>query len=725
MGGRRLAVLTGLLLAAGAAAGADGRAGVRPVSFLLDVEPILTRRGCNQGACHGAQHGKGGFRLSLAAYDPDFDYGSILRHAGGRRVDRVRPENSLLLRKPALQAAHVGGLRLERGSRDFQTLARWMAAGAPGPNAADPRLERLEVMPTRASARPGGTLAIRVAAVYSTGWRRDVTAHSRFTALAESVARVDDSGRVRVARPGWGPVMVRYGGLAACVQIDVPRERGQTSQALHPSSNPLDLLVARRWRDLGLRPAGLCTDAEFLRRASLDLIGTLPAPAEVRAFLADRSPDRRVRLVDRLLSRPEYADYWSQRWADLLRLNGASLGARPLQSYAAWLRAAFAANMPFDRMVRELLTAQGRASESGPANYFRTAASPGEMAETTSQLFLGIRLQCARCHQHPFEKWSQRDYYQLAAFFARVQVRPAGRDALVRASAQGEAAHPKTGERMIPVALRLDGGPPPRPAPEGIDRREALAAWLTAPDNRQFARTLVNRVWAHLMGRGIVDPVDDMRVTNPPSNPALLDALADGFVRGGYDLKRLLRAICVSRVYQLSARHPDAARADAAFFTHRAPRRQPAEVLLDSIARACGADEKFPGLPAGTRAIQLPDSGIASPFLDTFGRPPRATSCECERSPEPNLSQALQLLTGDVVNRLVAAPAGRAARLAASGMPEAAVVEELWLATLSRPPTPAESRLAVAAVRRSQNRRQAVEDLLWALLNRREFVLIR
>jgi hypothetical protein len=716
-----------ILVSATLLARSSGAQGARRISFLNDVEPILTRAGCNQGSCHGSQFGKGGFKLSLAGYDPDFDHIQIVRQAGGRRVNRTMPAASLVLRKPALMVAHQGGLRLAQGTADYRAMLRWLADGSPGPNPRDPVVTSIRAVPDHLRLVPGQAAQLKIVAGYSDGSKRDVTAHTRISSLNDAVAPATPEGLVTAKRRGATAVMLRYSGLATVTLVSVPFANNPVSFKGWKAEGFVDRAVENRWRDMGLAPSGVCSDTEFLRRASLDIIGTLPTADEVRAFLSDRSPDKRARLINRLLDRPEYADYQALKWSDLLRNNRTVLGARSMWALNGWIRQAMASNMPFDRFARELLTARGLASESGPANYYRVATTPQDLTETTAQLFLGVRLQCAKCHHHPFEKWSQQDYYQFAAYFARVGVRPAADGAnepAVRLLPAGEVTHPKTGAAMQPTPLAIDNGPKLASLGPAADRREALAEWLTSRDNLLFAKVVVNRYWGALMGRGIVDPVDDMRVTNPPSNPELLDGLARDFIAHGYDIRRLVRTICTSQVYQLSAHATASNRQDEVFFSHFRSRRLSAEVMLDAVSAATGVPERFADLPPGTRAIQLPDSSVASPFLDTFGRPPRATACECERVSEPTLAQALQLLSGDDVSRKVASPLGRITALMKTGKRDSDIVEELYLATLSRFPNAREKQIALRPFSQLP-RRQAAEDLLWALLNTQEFSYVR
>ncbi len=488
-------------------------------------------------------------------------------------------------------------------------------------------------------------------------------------------------------------------------------------------SNVIDEKAAAKWRELGLAPSPRCTDAEFLRRAMLDAIGTTPSPSEVEDFLADDDPEKRVKLVDRLLDRPEYVDFWSLKWGDILRVNADKLGKQGMLAFNLWLRASFRENKPVDRMVDELVTAQGSIFTNGPANYFRVATGPDDLAETTAQVFMGVRLQCAKCHHHPFESYGQDDYYGLAAYFARIRTKASqefglfGGEQVVFIAKSGEVVQPRSGKKMAPRPLNDE------PADDPVDRRRALARWLTGKSNPWLARNVANRYWGYLMGKGLVNPIDDLRETNPASNPELLDALAAEFIKSGFDLKALLRLVLNSRTYQLSALPNPDNRLDTTFFTHYTLKRLTAEQLLDAINFATGTTEKFPLQPAGTRAISLPDTNYPSYFLDTFGRPLRVTACECERTTDPNLSQALHLMNGDLINRKVADPSGRLARwLRDPKLTDETLVQNLYMVTFHRPATDPELVAAKALIADAPSRIPGAQVLFWGLLNSKEFL---
>jgi hypothetical protein len=693
----------------------------RRVSFRHEIQPVLTKLGCNQGACHGSQHGKGGFRLSLLGFEPEPDHTAIVKSAEGRRVTPFAPEESLLLLKPTLAVAHGGGKRMEAGSPEYELIRLWLEQGAPAPLKDDPAVTAVRVLPARRRMEPGQTQRLVVLARLSNGTERDVTDQAKFDTLNEAVAKVDRSGVAATVGQGETNIMVRYQGHAAMTRLTVPFARERPFD--FPARTILDEKAAAKWRELGLVPSGLCTDAEFLRRAMLDTIGTTPTTSELEEFLADTDPEKRSKLIDRLLDRPEYVDFWTLKWGDLLRVNSDKLGAQGMLAFNLWLRDSFRANKPVTRMVEELITAQGSIYTNGPANYFRVSKSPDDLAETTAQVFMGVRLQCAKCHHHPFESYGQDDYYGLAAYFARVRSKGSqefglfGREQVIYVAKAGEVRQPRSGKQMRPTPL--NGAP----ADDPVDRRRALARWLTGPKNPWLARNVVNRYWGYLMGKGLVNPIDDLRETNPPTNPELLDALAGAFVEGGYDLKKLLRLILNSRVYQLSALPTPENRLDTTFFTHYQIKRLTAEQLLDAINLATGTTEKFRLRPAGTRAISLPDTNYPSYFLDTFGRPVRASACECERTGDPTLTQALHLMNGDLVNRKVSQPDGRLARLLKDPkLSDETLVQTLYTVTFNRPATAAEVSAARGLIAAAPNRTLGAQDLFWGLLNSKEFL---
>jgi hypothetical protein len=701
-------------------------ASTAPISFANHVVPLMTKVGCNMGACHGAQHGKGGFKLSLFGSEPEIDFTALVKEAEGRRVVMSSPDDSIALLKPTLEAPHGGGKRMDVGSPAYDALKTWLEQGGPAPNEKDPKVARIEVFPRERLMQHGDQQQMVIRAFYSDDSVEDITSKARLDSLNDGVASVSADGLVTTVNKGETAIMIRYLGQADVMRVTVPFAE-IANYPEQPKFNFVDDLVIAKWKKVGLVPSELSTDAEFMRRAYLDAIGTLPKPDEIRVFLADTDPDKRRKLVATLLDRPEYVDWWTLKWADILRNNGNAIGDKGMFSFHNWIRAAFRENRPFDAIVRDLITAQGSTFTEGPANFYRVARTPQDLAETTAAVFLGVRLQCARCHHHPFEKWSQEDYYSLAAFFARVGTKNSqefgifGGETVVRVNPTGEVSHPKTGRALKPRP------PEAEPADDPVDRRRALAAWLTN-DNMMLARNVVNRYWGYLLGRGIVEAIDDQRATNPASNPELLDALARDFIASGYNLKHLLTSIMTSRVYQLSAvpTPENAVDTDNRFYSHYTAKRLTAEQLLDAVNDATGTQEKFQAqgyfLPAGYRAIQLPDPRVRSSFLDTFGRAQRQIACECERTGDPNVAQALNLMNGDLLNRKLADQNGRVAKLLAAKKPTPEIIEELYLVTFSRPPSAEELKEAESLVGAAPSPKDGVQDLLWALLNAHEFV---
>ncbi len=691
-------------------------------SFGNEIVPIFTKSGCNSGGCHGSPSGRGGFRLSLYGFEPDYDYDQVTKESGGRRVDKKDPLASPLYQKPLMKVAHGGGVRFGENSEFGKRLRAWLAAGAPNEPDFDVRLQKVEIYPPQWTmpARGDRQQVVVVARRYG-GSTQDVTAYARYGTNDDQVATVDDEGRINAVGPGETSIIVRYLGAVGVIPVRIPRPAVPAAAfANFAPLNALDEAVLARLKAARVPPADVAGDAEFLRRATLDACGVLPSPEDVRAFLADRSPDRRQKLVDVLLQRPEYVDLWTLRWSDLLRNNPRILQTKGMYAFHRWILDSVAQNKPWDRMARELIAASGSAHRVGPANWYLIAGSAEDRASAASQVFLGLRIECARCHNHPFEAWSQSDYYGFAAFFARVRTKngPDENERLVFAAPDGEISHPRT--RAI-VKPRLLGGADLDFAPHE-DRRDRLAAWMTAPENPFFARAIGNRLWNHFFGRGVVQPVDDVRLTNPPSNAALLDTLGKSVVRHRFDLKAVIREIMLSRTYQATSQADKRNRADRQLFSHALPRRLPAEVLLDAVNAATETGDRFGPYPPGTRAVQVPDIRVYHGFLAVFGRPQRNVACECERPEDTSLAMALDLINGGTVNSKLAHPQGRVAQLLKSGKPDADVIDELYLACLSRPPTGGETTAAAKLIAQAPNRKEGVEDVLWALLNMKEFL---
>lgn len=702
---------------------------VLPATFERDVIPILTRAGCNAGGCHGKARGQNGFALSLLSYDPDFDYNAIANEARGRRIFAAAPEFSLLLRKASAQLAHGGGKRLEAGSPGYDVLHRWIAAGLPRTPADTAKLLNITIDPAERILTAGGEQQLLITAHYSDGAACDVTHLATFQSNESPIAAVDSDGLIKAGPlPGEAAVMARFMEQFAVCNISIPLA-GSVPPELYarlPRDNFIDGHVWNKLERLGITPSDPASDATFLRRAYLDVIGRLPKPDEVRSFLADRSPDKKTKLIDSLLRRPEYADYWANKWADLLRPNPYRVGIKAVYNLDAWLRDAFRKNKPYDRFVRELLTAKGSTFRNGAAVVFRDRREPAEITTIVSQLFLGVRLDCARCHHHPFEVWGQDDFYSLASFFARigrkgVGLSPpiSGGEEIIFAGDRGEVRHPVSGAVLAPRPL----GGAPAVLDKDSDPREVLAEWLTSDDNPYFARVIVNRVWADLMGRGLVEPVDDLRATNPPSNGPLLDALAAEFRKQRYDLKKLIRTIMTSHVYGLSSTPNKRNLADTRNYSRHYRQRLRAEVLLDAVSDITQIPETFSAAPPGTRAMQLWTVRTQSVFLDSFGRPDPNQDPPCERTSDTTVVQALHLMNAPNLHNKVTADKGQAATLTRNKKTPAEIVEALYLLVYNRLPSVEEKADCVKLFEgKGATRRQVTEDLLWALLNTPEFM---
>jgi Protein of unknown function (DUF1553)/Protein of unknown function (DUF1549) len=701
----------------------------RPVSFRHEVIGAFNVGGCNAGACHGTPSGKNGFRLSLRGYDPAADYTQLTRDVFGRRTDRLDPEESLIYQKALGRVPHEGGQRFAPSSLPASMMRDWLAQGLRDDPASLPSLTTLDVLPgSRVLVQPARWQQLAVLAHFSDGSVCDVTRLTVFTSSDAAVASVDASGLVEFQQSGEVAILCRYLDALHALRLTYLEPKPGIKWVAPPAANYVDTHVFAKLKMLSIPPADLCTDQEFVRRAFLDLCGILPSLEETARFLADPAPDRRAKLIDGLLERPEYADFWTLKWMDVLRSNRKTIQVKGIHVYQKWLHEHIERNTPFDRVVRELLTADGSSYSNPPANYYRIARDPQNLAESTAQLFFGVRMQCAKCHNHPFERWTQDDYYSMAAFFARVRQKkdpiegeknPQNPGAeWIYIDRAGEVVQPRTGKTMAP---RFMGGGLAN-VPAGKDRREVFAEWLTSKSNPFFARSVVNRVWFHLNGRGIVDPVDDFRDSNPSANDALLDALARDFVESGFDLKHITRTIMNSRTYQLSSQTNDFNKDDNKYFSHAVTKLLGAEQLLDAICVATAVPEKFPGLPLGTRATQLPDGEVNHVFLKTFGQPGRELACECERESDSNLSQALQLINGPTVNDKLRNPDNRLGKLLAKKRPEAAILEELYLTAVCRPPSESEVKASLQHVGKAAEKRKAWEDVEWALLNSKEFL---
>ena len=691
--------------------------------------PALAKAGCMAGSCHAKAEGQNGFKLSVFSYDPRSDYAEIAKEARGRRVFPAAPEESLLLLKPTMALEHGGGERFEVGSETYKLLVDWIRGGMAYQHTNEPALVSISVEPRERAYRKRASQPLRVQAHYSDGSQRDVTRLADFVANDKEMAQVTDEGIVRVGTlSGESVIVVRYMGFMDAARMTVPADRtlAEKRYAKLLTNNFIDELAYAQFRKLGLFPSDLCTDAEFLRRSSLDTIGVLPTAEEARAFLADTNSDKRRNWIDHLLAEPAYGDYWANKWADLLRPNPDRVGVKSIFVLDQWLRESFRSNKPYDQFAREVLLTEGSNHRDGPAVVYRDRREPPELTTMFSQLFLGTRMECAKCHHHPNEKWSQDDFYQFAAFFGPLKQKGVGLSPPISAGmetfyfAPGRAVkHPVTDEVMTP---RPPDGPPVNVA-TNIDPRPALANWLTDPKNPFFARAAVNRVWAAFFGRGFVNPVDDFRVSNPAVNEPLLNMLAADFAQHGYDLKHLMRKIMSSQIYQLSSTPNEFNMADTKNFSRSYRRRLPAEVLLDAVNDVTGVADDYNGCPPGTRASQTWSYKVKSQFMDAFGRPNPSSDCPCDRDARTSVVQSLHMMNSRGLQTKLSSKEGRVKKLADSKMMPDEIVTELYLATLSRFAAADELNTATAPFVVPETTRQAAtEDVLWALLNSAEFV---
>ena len=689
--------------------------------FGNDIMPLFSKLGCNSGGCHGKQSGQNGFKLSVFGHDPQADFSALVHEGRGRRLFPAVPGRSLLVQKAAGTVPHGGGVRCSENSPDFVLLTEWVRQGAPRgqPNAA--QLIGLEIEPDELVTRTSSDHQALVTAVYSDGSQRDVTGATDYAGNADLVASVDANGRIRTGTvPGEAAITVNYRGLVGTVRLIVPKPSSQQFPQ-PPANNRIDELVWAKLEKMGLPPSALCDDATFLRRLYVGVTGTLPSVRRVHEFLEDGTPEKRRTEIERILQRSEYADYWALQWADVLLVDRDQLGDRGAYQFHSWLRDQLASNRPYDEWVRELILATGNSGRYGPVNFFRALRSPEELTRSVSQAFLGIRMDCAQCHHHPFEKWSQEDFYGLAGFFNGLQrVAVQGDRELIYHQGQQAARLPLTKRE---IAIRPPDGPALESTVDG-DPRRFLANWLTSKENPWFSRVVANRVWKQLLGRGLVEPEDDLRTTNPAVNEPLLDYLADQLESCDFDLKQLIRLIVNSRVYQLSSQANDRNYDDHQNFSHHQITRLQAEVFLDAICQVTEAPESFPGMPDGVRSIQLWDNRMPSYFLDTFGRSPRESPCQCAKSSDPTMAQALHLMNAPEIEAKIKHAGGRVARLVEAGHSNAEIVDELCVAALGRRAGPKESAAAERLFANSPTRRTAIEDFLWTLLNSYDFIFL-
>jgi hypothetical protein len=695
----------------------------RAIDFKTEIEPMLSRLGCNAGGCHGKASGQNGFKLSLFGFDTAFDHEAITREARGRRIFPASPTNSLLLRKATGQAPHGGGKRLNPDGEEYQLLRRWIEAGAPASTPGAARVARLRVHPSDRVLRDGEKQQLAIVAEYDDGTQRDVTRQAEYFGNLDVVATVDHDGLVEARQQsGEAAIMARYLGQVAVFRAIVPHGEPLSSIPDFKPNNYIDELAVTRWKKLGLRPSPLADDSTFLRRVTIDLCGRLPTADEARAFLADERSDKRARLIDRLLDSPDYPAYFAMRWGSILRNSNLAGSTQAAYAFHDWIKDQIARNRPYDEFVRGIVAAAGEWRDAPAINWYWQMRDDQlhQVTADTAQVFLGIRLQCARCHHHPYERWGQEDYYGLSGFFTRL-----GRKSFGEPPPYYAAGNVTTGEKdprtgKTPEPKYLDG--PVATFSAEDDPRHALVDWMARPDNPFFARALVNRLWGHFLGRGLFHEVDDMRDSNPPSNPEVLDALAKDFIKHKFDVKHMIRTILNSRVYQLSSEPMDTNRKDHQNFARFYGRRLIAEVFFDAVNQVAGAKANFSGVPSDARAVDLPHEGFGSYFLDTFDRPRRVSGCECERSSGATLSQVLLLANSDEVENKLRGADGRLSKLIKEKKATKEIVEELYLSAYARRPTKAEMEKIDAYVGKQTDRQQALEDVLWAILNSKEFM---
>jgi hypothetical protein len=711
-------------------------ASMPPVRFVRDIEPLLSKVGCNAGTCHGSAKGKNGFKLSLRGYDPQFDYQALINDLSGRRFNRVNVDESLMLLKPTGEVPHEGRQVIKPKSREYDLIRQWIAEGAAYEEPAVGRATKLEILPGEVEIDlPGRTQQLLVVAHYGDKTTRDVTREAIFESSNSDVAEIKQNV-IKALRRGEAAILVRYEGLYSARQVTVMGDRSGFEWVNVPEYNYIDKHVHAKLKKVKVLPSEVCTDAEFVRRVYLDLTGLPPSLEATRAFLEDKTDNRakREKLVDELIGSRDFVKRWANKWADLLQCNSENLGQKGVWLFREWIEQCVAENKPYDKMVRELLTAEGSCYQNPAVNYLRVLREPGKITEDVSQTFLGVRFNCNKCHDHPFEKWTQNQYYEFGAYFAQVSIKRGflgkevirnntgdatpvtGEEIVYRNYAGGEVKHPRTD---MTVAPKVPFG---ETKAMSEDRREPFVDWLTSKENPLFAKSMANRVWSYFLGKGIIDPVDDIRASNPASNPELLDALTEDFVKNGFDVRKLMRTICVSRTYQLSIVPNKWNDDDRINFSHALPRRLSAEQMFDAVMIATGTRPNFAGMPKGMRASEVPDGNVkGDDFLALFGRPKRMSACECERTSNITLSHALNMINGVTISDAINKNDSRIAKIVEANSDDKKVIEEIYLACLNR--LPSEKELAMADL--SKGRLEVAQDLAWALINSPAFLFNR
>ena len=691
----------------------------RQLNFENDIIPLLSRYTCNTSGCHGKAEGQNGFKLSVFGFQSTADYDALVKEGRGRRVNVGSPDASLLLTKPSGGVPHGGGIRFDSKSDAYQTIREWIGTGMPVGKPSDPHITAIAVYPSQRQLKMKSRQQLRIVGTFSDGRQRDVTRYAQFQTNNETVGTVNEHGVVRISdAPGEVAIMATYRSQVAVFRAIVAREPAIASYPKLATNNFIDDKVNEKLRTLNILPSGPASDAQYLRRVYIDIIGTLPTRVESRVFLESKKPNKRTLLVDSLLKRPEFADYWALKWSDLLRVNRRKLGHKGAYRYYRWIRKQFAKNTPLDQFAARIITAKGTLKESPAGHFYQVVPDAKSMASTLSQVFLGVRIECAQCHHHPYDRWSQNDYWGMEAHFTQVAFKKTPRGSRLASTSNRKTIHPRYKHEVFAYTL---GGEMPKKHPEG-DRRKLLAQWVTSRANPWFAKNMANRIWAHFMGRGVVEPIDDFRLTNPPANPALLEGLADHLADSKYDLHQMIRTITASKAYQRASKPNPTNQHDEQNYSRFLFKRMDAEVLMDAISQTTGIGEKFHGVPFGSRAIQLWDSEVPHYFLKVFGRPVRVSACVCERATEPTVGQVLHVLNSPQIHNKISHTGGSVAKLVRQHSDDKNVVEELYLTFFNRFPTAKERQATAKYIKTNGDRQQAAEDIAWSMINSLEFL---